>query len=46
LGCEFLDTADVIVSSPRDGIHWEIEEHQKLGQAVAARVRMLFETSP
>jgi lysophospholipase L1-like esterase len=42
LGCELLDTAEVIVSSPVDGIHFEVEEHRKLGKAVAARVREIF----
>ena len=41
-GCEFLDTAQVIVSSDLDGIHFEISEHQKLGRAVAARVREIL----
>lgn len=43
LGCEFLDMADVIVSSKLDAIHLDAEEHLKLGQAVAARVREIFE---
>jgi lysophospholipase L1-like esterase len=42
LGCEFLDTADVITSSQIDAIHLDVEEHHKLGQAVAARVREIF----
>ena len=42
-GCEFLDTAQVIVSSDLDGIHIEVSEHQKLGQAVTARVREILE---
>jgi lysophospholipase L1-like esterase len=42
-GCELLDTADIIVSSDLDGIHFEAEEHRKLGQAVANRVRTLLE---
>jgi len=41
LGCEFLDTATVIVSSPLDGIHFEAEEHRKLGEAVATLVRRI-----
>jgi len=41
-GCEFLDTAQVIVSSDLDGIHFEVSEHQKLGRAVAARVREIL----
>jgi lysophospholipase L1-like esterase len=41
-GCELLDTAQVIVSSDLDGIHFEKGEHQKLGRAVAARVREIL----
>ncbi|MBI4790875.1 MAG: SGNH/GDSL hydrolase family protein [Chloroflexi bacterium] len=41
-GCHFLDTAQIVVSSDLDGIHWEASEHRKLGQAVAARVKELF----
>lgn len=43
MGYEFLDTAEVIVSSALDGVHLDAEEHEKLGQAVAARVRKVFE---
>jgi lysophospholipase L1-like esterase len=42
-GCQLLDTADIIVSSDIDGIHFEADEHRKLGQAVADRVRGMFE---
>ena len=38
-GCEFLDAAEVIVSSDVDGIHLDAGEHRKLGEAVAARIR-------
>jgi lysophospholipase L1-like esterase len=41
-GCDFLDTAEVIVSSKLDGIHFEKDEHQKLGKAVADAVRGIF----
>jgi hypothetical protein len=37
-GCAFLDTSGVIASSDLDGIHLEVSEHRKLGQAVADRV--------
>lgn len=40
--CYFLDTAEVIVSSDIDGIHFEKSEHQKLGKAVAAKVHQIF----
>jgi lysophospholipase L1-like esterase len=41
-GCHFMDAGQVIVSSDLDGIHLDLSEHQKLGQAVAARVREIF----
>jgi lysophospholipase L1-like esterase len=40
-GCEYLDTSKVIVSSDLDGIHFEVDEHRKLGQAVAALVKKI-----
>jgi lysophospholipase L1-like esterase len=43
LGCEFLDTAEIIVSSSIDAIHLEIEAHQNLGKTVAARVREILD---
>ena len=42
LGCEFLDTSEVIVSSDVDGIHLDPEEHRKLGKAVAACVKKIL----
>ncbi len=41
--CDFLDAGEVIVSSERDGIHFEKEEHAKLGKAVAQRVREILQ---
>jgi lysophospholipase L1-like esterase len=41
-GCDFLDTSQVIVSSPVDGVHFDLEEHQKLGKAVAEKVREIL----
>jgi lysophospholipase L1-like esterase len=43
LGCEFLDISDVIVSSDIDGIHFEAEEHRKLGETVASIVKKIFD---
>lgn len=41
-GVEFLDAGSVIVSSSVDGIHFDPEEHAKLGRAVAAEVRRII----
>jgi lysophospholipase L1-like esterase len=38
-GCMLLDAGEVIRASDRDGIHLEVDEHRKLGEAVAASVK-------
>ena len=40
-GCALLDASEVITSSDVDGIHLDLSEHRKLGEAVAARVRQM-----
>jgi len=42
LGCAFLDAGSVIRSSDVDGIHFDAEEHARLGQAVAEKVQALL----
>ena len=42
MGCECLDTSDIVVSSPKDGIHLEASAHGRLGQAVVAKVKELI----
>jgi lysophospholipase L1-like esterase len=39
LGCHFVDAGSVIVPSPVDAIHFEAEEHRKLGHHLADFVR-------
>ena len=39
---EFFDAGSVIVSSDLDGIHFEAEEHGKLGRAIAGEMRRLL----
>lgn len=41
-GCHFLDTGAVTHSSNLDGIHFEANEHQRLGTAVAEEVRRIL----
>ena len=38
----FFDAGSVIVSSEKDGIHFDAEEHRKLGEALADEVRRPF----
>lgn len=40
--CAFLDAGQVIVSSDLDGVHFDADQHSRLGKAVAARVKDLF----
>jgi lysophospholipase L1-like esterase len=42
LGCAFLDTSSVIVSSQADGIHFDSAEHAKLGLAIAGIIREIL----
>lgn len=39
---DFFDAGSAIKSSPIDGIHFEVEEHHKLGKALAAKVRQIL----
>ncbi len=43
LGCAYLDTGAYVVSSDVDGIHWEPDQHIKLGQVVASKVKAIFD---
>jgi lysophospholipase L1-like esterase len=38
----FFDAGSEIVSSEKDGIHFDVEEHRKLGEALAGEVRRLI----
>jgi lysophospholipase L1-like esterase len=42
LGCAYLDTSTLIVTSSLDGIHFEASEHHTLGQALALQVKALL----
>jgi lysophospholipase L1-like esterase len=45
-GCDFLDAGEYIHSSDIDGVHFEVDQHEKLGLAFARSVReILQETS-
>jgi lysophospholipase L1-like esterase len=42
LGCAYLNTQEIITPSPVDGIHLDAAAHQKLGKAVAEKIKTLF----
>lgn len=42
LGCAFFDAGSAIVSSPRDAIHLEPDQHIKLGEAMVEQVKNLI----
>jgi lysophospholipase L1-like esterase len=39
-GCAYLNSQDVVMPSPVDGLHLAAGEHEKLGNAVAAAVKL------
>jgi hypothetical protein len=41
-GCDFMNAGDFIVSSDIDGIHFEADQHKKLGEAVVLRVKEIL----
>ena len=41
LGCVFLNSQEVVIPSPIDGVHLEAGEHTKLGKAIAAAVNKM-----
>jgi len=44
-GCPFLDAGTVIRSSDHDGIHFDADQHARLGQAIAQEARKILESS-
>ena len=40
--CRFLDAGEIITSSDIDGIHFDTEQHKKLGMAVSGIVKTIF----
>ena len=41
-GCHFLNAGSIVVSSDLDGVHLDLDEHRKLGQAVAGQVKEIL----
>jgi hypothetical protein len=41
--CEFFDTSKIIVASEMEGVHPDVGEHLKLGNAVLKRVKEILE---
>ena len=42
LDCPWLDVGEYVISSDVDGIHWEADQHVRLGEVVAEKVRQLL----
>ena len=42
LGCAYLNPQEIVTTSPVDGIHLDAAAHQKLGLAIAAKIKALF----
>jgi len=41
-GCAFLDAGEIVTVSPTDGVHYEADQHHRLGKAVAELLRQRF----
>lgn len=42
LGCAYLNSQEIVQPSPLDALHLEAVEHEKLGQAMASKVKSLL----
>lgn len=42
IGCDFINSGDVIASDPAEGIHWQPDAHRTLGHHVADYIRRHF----
>jgi len=38
LGCHFLDAAKIVEPCPQEGIHWHLEQHQKLANKLSTLI--------
>jgi lysophospholipase L1-like esterase len=45
-GCEFLDAGEFIHSSDLDGVHFEVDQHERLGLVLARAVREILSEIP
>ncbi|MCX6855904.1 MAG: SGNH/GDSL hydrolase family protein [Verrucomicrobia bacterium] len=41
LGCAYLNSQEIVQTSPVDGIHLDASEHTKLGSAIAVKIRQM-----
>jgi hypothetical protein len=41
-GAAFFDAGSVVCSSPVDGVHWEVDDHQKFAAAMTEQVKLLL----
>lgn len=39
--CEFIDAAQIVTPSPKDGLHLEPADHQKLAEAVYSKIKSI-----
>ena len=42
LGCEYFDAGRVVSSSSIDGIHWEAEQHRKMAEGIAVKLKEIL----
>ena len=42
LDCDFFDAGTVIHSCKKEGIHWQVEQHSVLAQALSVIIKKLF----
>lgn len=41
-GVHFLNADEIVKSSEADGLHWDVDQHEKLGKVLAAEIEKIF----
>ncbi|NRA19848.1 MAG: hypothetical protein HRU05_05150 [Oceanospirillaceae bacterium] len=45
LGCAFFDVGSVVTSCENEGIHWQVEQHRLLAEALTGQVQSILSSA-
>jgi len=46
LGCSFIDAGSIVMSCEKEGIHWGVEQHKLLANALSEKIQALYINEP
>lgn len=42
-GVHFLNADEIVKSSKTDGLHWDADQHEKMGKVLAEEIEKIFD---